>query len=723
MEAKAPDPRPALKQLPAETPGGPEKRQRTVPAHTPLPHAAPSTPAQTALPSTPAPGSQQANGELLDYLRGRGGRIKELEDELARSKMAHAQLRAEASASQQAMRRMEVDLRAVQARAAAAEMRNAASSPQDTYTQQVENLLDAELAKSLDLEQQLGALRQRLAAAEERAAGAEGSVRTLKAEADRAARASALQLANLQRQCDLIRAEAAEAVSKAERSAAQAEQQAAAEAESHRHTSARVAEAEAGVAAQARAAASLRQQLSEHLAKQASAHPPSTAALHQRVRDLEHQLQQLRGGIRGGADVGKPGVTSADSPSAAAGPGHSEAEQLVLPMVSSLREELARAQNELAQWQQLRQALPGVRGPEAAMAALEAQVAEATESRTTLRLREEEGEALRARADATQAEVTTLSEKVAGMSTKLQTALADVAITQRKLAVITQERNSLHRALREPPPNSDGGPQSIGRARPKGLQGYRARGDEQGVLRAENAALKASVTSLSRQVENLAARSKVPAPATPAAPEAAGAAGAAAGAADAPSGAGIGAGDASGGGDVASRSGSAVGGGGSGVEGGTASHSGQSGAVGVSGGGLAAVAAKDAEIAVLRHKVGEADKAMVRLREVFKERAAAFREAVHLLFGYRVDMTSEATAARNAGSAPTTLSLRPQHFHEPDALLVFRLTRERGMELVPTSWTTGKLAREVDTFINKFKSIPAFTANLTMEGFQKATQC
>jgi len=30
---------------------------------------------------------------------------------------------------------------------------------------------------------------------------------------------------------------------------------------------------------------------------------------------------------------------------------------------------------------------------------------------------------------------------------------------------------------------------------------------------------------------------------------------------------------------------------------------------------------------------------------------------------------------------------------------------------------------QVDTFVNKFKSIPAFTANLTMEGFQKATQC
>lgn len=36
-----------------------------------------------------------------------------------------------------------------------------------------------------------------------------------------------------------------------------------------------------------------------------------------------------------------------------------------------------------------------------------------------------------------------------------------------------------------------------------------------------------------------------------------------------------------------------------------------------------------------REQVAEADKALVRLREVFKERAAAFREAVHLLFGYR----------------------------------------------------------------------------------------
>eukprot|EP00967_Tisochrysis_lutea_P119669 scaffold195601_cov15-Tisochrysis_lutea.AAC.1 len=51
---------------------------------------------------------------------------------------------------------------------------------------------------------------------------------------------------------------------------------------------------------------------------QASAHPPSTATLQQRVRDLEHQLQQLKGGTRG-LDGGSSAVASAGSPSAAAG--------------------------------------------------------------------------------------------------------------------------------------------------------------------------------------------------------------------------------------------------------------------------------------------------------------------------------------------------------------------------------------------------------------------
>lgn len=36
---------------------------------------------------------------------------------------------------------------------------------------------------------------------------------------------------------------------------------------------------------------------------------------------------------------------------------------------------------------------------------------------------------------------------------------------------------------------------------------------------------------------------------------------------------------------------------------------------------------------------------------------------------------------------------------------------------------SARLQREVETFIDRFRSIPAFTANLTMDYFQKQTQC
>ena len=53
------------------------------------------------------------------------------------------------------------------------------------------------------------------------------------------------------------------------------------------------------------------------------------------------------------------------------------------------------------------------------------------------------------------------------------------------------------------------------------------------------------------------------------------------------------------------------------------------------GGGVHAVSVRDAQIAVLRHRLGEMDKCMARLKEVTKERIAAFREACYSLFGYR----------------------------------------------------------------------------------------
>lgn len=67
-------------------------------------------------------------------------------------------------------------------------------------------------------------------------------------------------------------------------------------------------------------------------------------------------------------------------------------------------------------------------------------------------------------------------------------------------------------------------------------------------------------------------------------------------------------------------------------------------------------------------------------------------------------------------------ALRPQQSEGANDELVFRLHKDGRMVLVPNSFTTNKLQREVDTFIERFKSIPAFTANLTMEWFQRHTQ-
>jgi hypothetical protein len=67
-------------------------------------------------------------------------------------------------------------------------------------------------------------------------------------------------------------------------------------------------------------------------------------------------------------------------------------------------------------------------------------------------------------------------------------------------------------------------------------------------------------------------------------------------------------------------------------------------------------------------------------------------------------------------------ALRPQHSDDASQQLVFRMLRDNRLVLVPTDFS-GTLQREVETFIERFRSIPAFTANLTMEYFQKQTQC
>ncbi|EFN59200.1 hypothetical protein CHLNCDRAFT_138125, partial [Chlorella variabilis] len=154
----------------------------------------------------------------------------------------------------------------------------------------------------------------------------------------------------------------------------------------------------------------------------------------------------------------------------------------------------------------------------------------------------------------------------------------------------------------------------------------------------------------------------------------------------------------------------------------------QAAAVEAAGGGAAAAAAAPAgggmrlaqlegEASLLRRKVAELQKGMDRLQQVFNKQITLFREGVYTLFGFRVEMATD-PAAREFKAQ---FVLRPQHAEDAASQLVFRMLRDNRMVLVPTE-LSGRLQREVETFIDRFRSIPAFTANLTMDCFQKQTQ-
>lgn len=99
-------------------------------------------------------------------------------------------------------------------------------------------------------------------------------------------------------------------------------------------------------------------------------------------------------------------------------------------------------------------------------------------------------------------------------------------------------------------------------------------------------------------------------------------------------------------------------------------------------------------------QIAELSKREVRLKDVFQKQVASFREAVYSLFGYRVDMATEAQGAGAAKSGSATFVLRPQFADSSRMQLMFCLHKGQ-MELLPTDFTERKLKREVETFIDR----------------------
>ena len=107
---------------------------------------------------------------------------------------------------------------------------------------------------------------------------------------------------------------------------------------------------------------------------------------------------------------------------------------------------------------------------------------------------------------------------------------------------------------------------------------------------------------------------------------------------------------------------------------------------------------------VLCVQVAQLEKRLARLTQVFNRQIATFREACYCMFGYRIDMKSEAAPiSLSSGVPPSLFVLRPRNADDPRAELLFRMNPDSTMELLPNEWTASSQAvrEQVDMFIGR----------------------
>lgn len=97
-----------------------------------------------------------------------------------------------------------------------------------------------------------------------------------------------------------------------------------------------------------------------------------------------------------------------------------------------------------------------------------------------------------------------------------------------------------------------------------------------------------------------------------------------------------------------------------------------------------------------------------RLKSMFTLKATEFREACFLLTGYKIEMK------------PGEYKLRSMYSDSENDVLMFRKTDD-GLQLLDTDFAR-KLDDDVVAVLKRFGSIPAFTATITTELFQKVTR-
>ncbi|XP_041010924.1 mitotic spindle checkpoint protein MAD1 isoform X2 [Juglans microcarpa x Juglans regia] len=124
------------------------------------------------------------------------------------------------------------------------------------------------------------------------------------------------------------------------------------------------------------------------------------------------------------------------------------------------------------------------------------------------------------------------------------------------------------------------------------------------------------------------------------------------------------------------------------------------------------------KVAQLKEQIATLEKREERYKTVFADRISVFRRACCELFGYKIVMDEH---LRANGIPVTHFTLQSIYAQGDDEKLEFEYESGNTIILANDYTSQPEISHQVDIFIRKLNSIPAFTANLTVESFNRRT--
>ncbi|XP_042451563.1 mitotic spindle checkpoint protein MAD1-like [Zingiber officinale] len=124
------------------------------------------------------------------------------------------------------------------------------------------------------------------------------------------------------------------------------------------------------------------------------------------------------------------------------------------------------------------------------------------------------------------------------------------------------------------------------------------------------------------------------------------------------------------------------------------------------------------KLAQLKSQIATLEKREERYKAVFAEKISIFRRACCLLFGYKIVMDDQ---QRADGIHVTRFILQSIYAQSDDEKLEFEYESGNTNILANDYSSQPEVAQQIEIFIKKMNSVPAFTANLTIESFNKRT--